>query len=274
MKNNKVILVTGASSGLGKDFARQLIKEGHTVYAAARREEKMNDLKQEGCIPIKMDITEEQSVQNVVNIIQEKHGALDVLINNAGFGMYGAMEDTTIEDARYQFEVNIFGLARITQLLLPAMREKRSGTIINISSVGGKIYTPLGAWYHATKHALEGWSDSLRVELKEFKINVVIIEPGAIKTEFGDVMVKPMKERTGSGPYAGMVNKLAALSERSLEKGNGSPPQVITRLILKAINSKKPKTRYAAGLYAKPLLFIRKWFSDQMFDRVILAMMK
>ena len=266
-------LVTGASSGLGKEFAQALLKEGMVVYTAARRIEQMDELKAKGAIPLKMDITDEQQVQAAVNNITQAHGGVDVLINNAGFGMYGAMEDTSIEDARYQFEVNIFGLARLTQLLIPAMRAKQSGTIINISSMGGKVYTPLGSWYHATKHALEGWSDCLRIELAQLGINVVIIEPGAIKTEFADVMSKPMLKRSGHTAYQSMAKKLAEVTEASLQNTSAAThPQVITNLVIKAVRAKRPKTRYVAGLYAKPMMFIRKWFGDRAYDKMVLSM--
>ena len=155
------------------------------------------------------------------------------------------------------------------------MRAQRSGTIINMSSIGGKIYTPLGAWYHATKHALEGWSDCLRLELKEFNVNVVIVEPGAIKTEFGDVMSQPMKERSGNGPYKKLVDSLVGTLEEAYSKPNGSsPPSVIANEVSKAIKASTPKTRYAAGKMAKQLLFIRRYFSDRFFDNAILSRIK
>jgi len=272
MKN--VVLVTGASSGIGKATAAQLIKEGHTVYTAARRVEQMQDLKEMGGHPLKMDITVEDDLQNVVKTIRENHGGVDVLVNNAGFGMYGALEDTAIEDARRQFEVNLFGLARLTQLVLPYMREQKSGKIINLSSMGGRIYTPLGSWYHATKHALEGWSDCLRLELQPFNIDVVIIEPGAIETEFGDVMLQPMLERSGNSPYGQMAQAVARSTQSTYENGGSSPVSVISNLISKAIRAKRPKTRYAAGKYAKPMMFIRKYFGDRIFDRLIMSQMK
>lgn len=269
--NKKVILITGASSGMGKDTAKQLIKEGHIVYGVARRVEKMKDLKEMGGYTLKMDITKEEDILAVVETISKAHGGVDVLVNNAGFGSYGAMEDTSIEDARYQFEVNLFGLARLTQLVLPHMRQKKGGKIINISSMGGKIYFPLGTWYHATKHALEGWSDSLRLELKPFNIKVVIIEPGAIQTEFGDVMTAPMMKRSGNTAYAPMANALNKSVTASYEKGGSSPTSVITNLISKAIRVKNPKTRYAAGKWAKPMLFLRHWLSDKLFDKVVMS---
>ncbi|WP_298541270.1 oxidoreductase [uncultured Aquimarina sp.] len=271
----KVILVTGASSGIGKETAIQLINEGHIVYTAARRVKNMEALDALGGFPLQMDITKDEDIQNVVNTIIEKHQKIDVLVNNAGYAIYGAIEDTTIEDARRQFEVNIFGLGRLTQLVLPYMRKQQSGKIINISSMGGKMYTPLGSWYHATKHALEGWSDCLRLEVAQFGIDVVIIQPGAIQTEFGDVMTKPLMERSGNTAYS----KLAKAIEKSTidtynKTGGGSPSSVISNLISKAIKARKPKTRYVAGKYAKPMMFIRKYFGDRIFDKLIMSQVK
>ncbi|MEC9292621.1 MAG: oxidoreductase [Pseudomonadota bacterium] len=270
----KVALVTGASAGMGKDFVKALLGEGMVVYAVARRVENMEDLKALGAHPLKMDITKEEDVQSVVHTISKEHGGVDVLINNAGFGSYGSVEDTTIEDARYQFEVNLFGLARLTQLVLPYMRSKQAGKVINISSMVGKVYMPLGAWYVGTKHALEGWSDCLRVELKQFGIDVVIIEPGAIVTEFGDVVSGPMMERSGNGPYSNMAHKVDEMFKAEYEKGAGSPVSVITNLVLKAIRAKKPKTRYVAGKYAMPMMLMRKWLGDRFYDRALMNMMK
>lgn len=267
----KTVLITGASSGIGKEAAKTLLAKGYTVYVAARRVDKMQELAQAGAIAVPMDITKEEDVERVVARIEAEHGGVDVLVNNAGFGMYGAMEDTTIEDARYQFEVNLFGLARLTQRVLPAMRAKKAGTIINISSMGGKIYTPLGSWYHATKHALEGWSDCLRLELAPFGIHVVVVEPGAIKTEFGDVMVGPMLERSGHSDYAPMANKVAQATTAAYDSGGASSPAVIAKVIVKAIESKRPRTRYVAGKLARPLIALRKWFGDRVFDRAVMS---
>lgn len=272
--NGKVVLVTGASSGMGKSFAKALLAEGMTVYAVARRVEAMADLANAGAITLKMDITNQEEIQGVVQRIIQEHGGVDILINNAGFGLYGAMEDTSIADARYQFEVNLFGMAYLTQLLLPAMRQKNSGRIINMSSMGGKIYTPLGSWYHATKHAVEGWSDCLRLELSPFNIDVVIIEPGAIATEFAGVMVEPLLERSGQGAYAKMAHAVADSTRASEEKNELSDPQVIVNLVLQAVRARKPKTRYVAGKYAKPMIFVRKWFGDRIFDRMVLSVVK
>lgn len=260
-----IILVTGASSGIGKATARKLLQQGHTVYVAARRVEAMQDLKSEGAIPLRMDITDEFEVAAVVERIRTEHGALDVLINNAGYAIYGSVEETSIDDARAQFEVNLFGLARLTQLLIPAMRERRRGTIVNISSMGGKIYTPLGAWYHAAKHAVEGWSDALRIELKSFGINVVVIEPGIIATEFGDVMTQPMLDRSGQGPYAALAQAIARSTAPM------SAPTVVADAIARAVRARRPRTRYVAGNLARPLMFIRKYFGDRVYDRLIMS---
>ena len=271
----KVALVTGASSGMGKETAKRLLQEGLVVYVAARRIDQMEDLRSLGAIPLKMDITLDEDVLAVVKQIQDGHSGIDVLVNNAGFGMYGAMEESTLADARYQFEVNLFGMARLTQLALPAMRKKGAGTIINISSMGGKIYTPLGSWYHATKHAVEGWSDCLRIELAPFGIQVVIIQPGAIATEWGNVMLEPMLKRSGRGPYQVMAQAMAKAMRSSYEKvGAASPPSVVADAILQAVRARRPKTRYVMGKLAKPLMFIRKYFGDRVFDMAIMSQAK
>lgn len=266
-----VAFVTGASSGMGKEFAKALLREGMTVYASARRVEKMADLEGLGALVMKMDITKESDILAAVQRIEQERGGVDILVNNAGFGLYGAMEETSIEDARYQFEVNLFGMARLTQLFIPSMRRKGSGKIINISSMGGRIYTPLGSWYHATKHAVEGWSDCLRLELSAFGIDVVIIEPGIIETGFGEVLVEPMLNRSGSGPYRRMAQAVAAATRASYRNGVGSDPGVIVGLLIKAVRAKRPRTRYVGGRLARPMIFIRKWFGDRFFDRLLLS---
>lgn len=260
-----IILVTGASSGIGKATAQGLLQQGHTVYAAARRVEAMQDLEAQGAIPLRMDITREDDVTAVVERISKEHGAVDVLVNNAGYAIYGSVEETSTDDARAQFEVNLFGLARLTQLLIPAMRQRGRGTIVNVSSMGGRIYTPLGAWYHATKHALEGWSDVLRIELKPFGIDVVVIEPGIIATEFGDVMTRPMLDRSGQGPYGKLAHAIAASSAPM------SQPRVVAEAIVRAVGARRPKTRYVAGNLARPLMFVRKYFGDRVYDRLIMS---
>ena len=265
----KVVLVTGASSGIGKEIARKSLKDGYRVYGAARRIVRMKDLEEPGATVMRMDITKEEDILGVVERIKSEAGGVDILVNNAGFGSYGAMEDTNPEDARYQFEVNLFGPARLTQLLLPGMRQKRFGKIINISSMAGKTYMPLGSWYHASKYALEGWSDCLRLELAPFGIDVIIIEPGIIATEFGDVFRGPLLKRSGNSAYAYVANSFAAAAENSYKEGNGSPPSVIADVVSKAIKAKKPKPRYAAGKFARPLIFMHKWLGDRVYDKMV-----
>lgn len=270
----RVVLITGASSGIGKEAARKLIKDGHVVYGAARRVEKMEDLVVAGGRALALDVMDHQAIRAAVQRITSEQGRIDVLVNNAGYAVYGAVEDTSIEDARRQFEVNLFGVAALVQAVLPHMRAQRSGTIINVSSMGGKVYLPLGAWYHATKHALEGWSDCLRLETKPFGIDVVVVEPGAIATAFGDVMHGPMLERSRTGPYAEMMQSVAEATRSGFEGGNASPPSVIANVISKAIRADRPKTRYAAGKYAKSLMSMRKWLGDRAFDRIVMSQVK
>ncbi len=267
MVGKKIVLITGASSGIGKATAIKLLEEGHTVYAGARRVAKMEDLRAIGGIPVEMDVTKETDIQTVVARIMTEQQRIDVLFNNAGFGQYGSVEDVDMERARYQFEVCLFGLGRLTQEVLPHMRAQQAGLIINTSSMGGKIYTPLGAWYHAAKHALEGFSDCLRIEVEQFGIDVVVVEPGLIETEFGEVVAGPIYEITGDGPYRPMVDSLV----QSMTRGNTkySPASVIADVVAGVIRAKKPKTRYVAGSMGKMLLRMRRLLSDRGFDRLL-----
>jgi NAD(P)-dependent dehydrogenase (short-subunit alcohol dehydrogenase family) len=215
----KVALVTGASSGIGEATALELAKAGYTVHAAARRVERMNHLTESGIRPISMDVTDDSSMQAAVEKIIADTGRIDVLVNNAGYGSYGALEDVPMDEARYQFEVNVFGAARLTQLVLPHMRKNRSGKIVNITSMGGKIHTPLGAWYHATKFALEAISDCLRLELKPFGIDVIVIEPGGIRSEWADIAADKVRAVSSDGPYAPQGNAVAnSLSSESNQR--------------------------------------------------------
>lgn len=270
----KVVLVTGASAGIGKATALQLIKDGYIVYGAARRVDQMKDLEDHGGYALKLDITKEEDILSVVNRIIKEQGRIDVLVNNAGYSVYGSVEDVSMEDAHRQFEVNLFGLASLTQKIIPYMREQNSGHILNVTSVGGKTYFALGAWYHATKHALEGWSDCLRLETAQFGIKVSIIEPGAIQTEFGDVMNQPMIDRSKGGPYEKMAHAIIEATKGVHDNSNSTSPNIIAQTISKAIASKKPKTRYAAGKMAKLFLFSRWLLSDKAFDRFVMFQIK
>jgi len=268
----KVVLITGASAGIGKETAKLLAENGFIVYGAARRVEKMEDLKSAGVRLLAMDVTNENSMVKGVQEIINKEKRIDILINNAGYGSYGALEDVPLSEARYQFEVNIFGLARLCQLVIPTMRAQHSGTIINISSIGGSLGEPHGSWYHATKFAVEGLSDSLRMELKQFGINVVVIKPGAIITEWNTIAREHMMKVSGNTVYGDLVQKHVKMFERADGK-LGSQPIVIAKVILKAALASKPKTRYAAGAGAKPILFLKSILSDRMFDSLLLSQM-
>lgn len=269
----KVVLITGASSGIGKETAKLLVENGHIVYGAARRLDKMNDLKEAAIKLLEMDVTNDESMVKGIQKIIETEKRIDVLVNNAGYGSFGALEDVPLSEAKYQFEVNIFGLARLTQLVLPHMRKQQSGKIVNISSMGGKFGEPHGAWYHATKFAVEGLSDSLRMELKQFKIEVVIIEPGAIKSEWGGIAKENLLKVSGNTPYKNLAAKHAALIDETYKRV-GSEPIVIAKTIAKAINSNNPKTRYTVGGGAKLLLFMRRILSDKLFDKIFLSQLK
>lgn len=268
----KIILVTGASSGMGKDSAIRLVKEGHRVYAVARRTEAMKDLEALGARVLKMDVSDAQDIKSVVELIIQAEGRIDVLWNNAGYGLYGPVELVALEEARKQFEVNLFGLAALTQRVIPHMRKAGSGTIINTSSMGGKMYTPLGAWYHASKHALEGWSDCLRLELKAFNINVVILEPGIIATSFGEVLSEKMPKESERGVYKGIIEALLKANRRSYEKkGQSSPTSVIANTVAEIVKSDHPKTRYRVGKWARLMVGIRLFLGDRIFDRLVMS---
>jgi short-subunit dehydrogenase len=270
----KIALVTGASSGIGKETAKRLIKEGLTVYAAARRVELMCDLEEMGATVIKMDITREEDITSAVNAIHQRHGGVDVLVNNAGYGVFGAVEEITLQEARRQFEVNLFGLASLTQKVIPHMRARKSGTIVNVSSFVGKIYTPMGAWYNATKHALEAWSDCLRIELRQFGIDVVIIEPGIIKTEFDEVVCTPLAKNTAKSDYTPMAIRLAATMNKLYHAGKASSAAEVSEVITRSISSKRPHARYTVGYLANKMIFLRWLLNDRTFDKVSLSLLK
>ena len=204
-----VALVTGASSGIGEDTARKLQALGYIVYGAARRTDRLQALTADGIRPLAMDVTDDASMSAGVNRILEETGRIDVLVNNAGYGSYGAIEDVPIDEARRQFEVNVFGLGRLTQLITPHMRTQGSGTIINISSMGGKLTTPLGGWYHATKYAVEALSDALRMELRPFGIDVVVVEPGGIRTEWASIAADHLEATAEGSAYADQIRGVA-----------------------------------------------------------------
>jgi NAD(P)-dependent dehydrogenase (short-subunit alcohol dehydrogenase family) len=265
----RVALVTGASSGIGEATAERLHADGLVVYAGARRVERMSRLEAAGIHPLPLDVTDDASASAAVTRILDEQGRIDVVVNNAGYGSYGAVEDVPLDEARRQFEVNVFGLARVTRLVLPAMRERRSGMIVNVSSMGGKITTPLGAWYHASKFAVEGLSDALRVEVGGFGIHVVVIEPGAIATEWTGIAREAALAVSSEGPYAPIAEAAERVLADAEKPENSSPPSVVAGAIARAVASRRPRTRYVVGEGARTAVYGRRILSDRAFDAVI-----
>lgn len=262
--NHKVVLITGASSGIGRATAELLLQKGYIVYGLARNSEALQKIKGLRLIP--GDMKDEKSLESAAKKICDEQGRIDVLINNADYGLLGAVEDIPIEQARRQFEVNVFGLARLTQLVLPSMREAGSGLIINMSSVGGRVYFPLGAWYHASKHAIEGFSDSLRLELQEYNIKLVVIEPGLIATNFYKLAEEPLTRYSSNGAYSGMAKAISHNLSQSYR--TMSPPSVVAHKVATIIESKHPRRRYLVGKLARVLFYTRYLLGDGVFEQI------
>ena len=265
-------IVTGASSGIGKATALELHQNGWNVYAGARRTDRMEPLADKGISSLSLDVTSEDSMATFVQNVLDSEGRIDALINNAGYGSYGALEDVPLKEARQQFEVNVFGLARMIQLVLPTFREQQAGRIINIWSIGGTLGEPHGAWYHATKFAVEGLSDSIRMELAQFGIDVVVIQPGAIQTEWSGIARARLAQISANGPYGELAEKHAAMLERF--DSRGSTPEVVSRIALQACTTRRPKTRYRVGQAAHAMAWLRRLLPDRSFDRLMLRMME
>ena len=267
-----IALVTGASSGIGLHTARALARHGWTVYAVARRVERMAELEADGVRTFAMDVTDDASMSSGVQRILDEEGRIDLLVNNAGYGSCGALETVPIEEARAQFEVNIFGAARLTQLVLPAMRAQRSGRIVNISSIGGVMYEPLGSWYHATKFALEGLSDSLRVEIAPFGIDVVLIQPGPIRTEWNSIARASLVDSTAGTAYEGAGISAARTMAAADRPGRGALPEHVAQIILRAAQAERPRTRYPAGRGARTIILARRLLPDRAFDALLMRL--
>lgn len=266
---NKTAFITGASSGIGEATANQLLQDGYKVFAGARRLDRMANLASRGATLVPLDLTDDASIVGAVEAITNAAGRIDVLVNNAGYGSYGALEDVPLDEARRQFEVNVFGLARLCQLILPMMRAQGSGKIVNVTSIGGKIWEPLGSWYHATKFAVEGLSDCLRVEVERFGIDVIIVEPGAIQTEWAGIASEGLLRASGTGAYAAYARRHARMLDSTTTSRLPSPPDVVAKTILRAVSAKRPKTRYATGGGARTILFLKRILPDRIFDRLI-----
>ena len=274
MKSNKVILLTGASSGIGYDTAVALAQQGHKVYAAARRVDRMEPLRQYGIVPLKMDVTDEASMQEGVKTLLDAEGRIDVLINNAGYGYFGAVENVPMDDARNQLEVNVFGLARLCQLVLPTMRAQHSGRIINTASVAGRSVFYYGGWYHVSKYAVESLSDAMRMELKPFGIDVVIIEPGAIKTNWGIIAADHLIESSKGTAYE-QTGTMMANNLRNMYLSNTiSDPAVVRKAIVRAVNARRPCTRYRIGRMANAIVFFHWLLPTRWWDAFLRLMGK
>ena len=262
----KVILVTGASSGIGFDAAEAFARQGHRVYAAARRVERMEPLKALGVIPLRMEVTDETSMTEGVRAILKAEGRIDALVNNAGYGYFGAIENVPLEEARRQLEVNVFGLARLCQLVLPSMRKQGSGRIVNISSVAGKTVLYFGGWYHVSKYSVEALSDALRMEVKPFGIDVALIEPGGIRTNWGIIAADHLAESSMGTPYEAEGLRESETMRKAYSMRLLSKPSVVTRAISKAVNNRHPRTRYRVGFGAGALVFFHSILSDRWWD--------
>ncbi len=265
-----VVLITGASTGIGAAATKRFAQKGFRVYAAARSMDKLEAMATDDIRPVALDVTDDASMQACVQYVLDQEGRIDVLVNNAGYGSHGALEDVPMDEARHQFEVNVFGLARMAQLVLPAMRGAGHGRIINIASMAGRVWTPFASWYHATKFAVEGLSASLRLELKPFHIDVVIIEPGAIATPWGDIAVEHLRKVSNNGAYASAAEQTAQrLQQRYSGDGLITKPEVIANRIVKAATVRRPRTRYLLGMGAKPLVYIQKLLGDRVYDAIV-----
>jgi NAD(P)-dependent dehydrogenase (short-subunit alcohol dehydrogenase family) len=272
-ETSKAVLITGCSSGIGRATAEQLAAGGWTVYATARDPASIEDLAGKGCRLLALDVCDEESMQAAVAEVEAEEGAVGVLVNNAGYSQSGAIEDVPMELVRRQFETNVFGLVRMCQLVLPGMRRQRFGKIVNVSSMGGRLTFPGGGFYHATKHAVEAISDALRFEVRRFGIDVVVVEPGLIRTRFGETAAGSIAG-TGDGgsAYAGF-NAAVAKATRDAYDGPfgklGGGPETVARAIAKAISTRRPRTRYPVTASARMILFQRRLLSDRMWDRFL-----
>ncbi|HRD84544.1 MAG TPA: oxidoreductase [Rubrivivax sp.] len=259
----RVALVTGASAGIGKQIVRRLLREGWTVYGAARRLEQMADIAAEGAHVLSLDVADEASLSRAVQGLLAAEGRIDALVNNAGYGSYGALEDVPIAEARRQFEVNVFGLVRLSQLVLPSMRAAGRGRIVNISSMAGRGWTPLGGWYHATKHAVEVLSDALRVEVAPFGVQVVIVQPGRIKSEWSATAARTLRASATQSAYRERVEPFAALLE---DYRGAASPEVVVDAVMQALNAARPRRRYATPLDARIGIFLHWLLPDASWE--------
>ena len=272
---SKAVLITGCSTGIGRATAAHLAKRGYNVYATARKLDSIADLRDAGCKTLALDVCDEASMRAAVDVVEQAEGAVGALVNNAGYGQDGPVEEIPMDALRRQFETNVFGLVRLTQLVLPGMRKQRWGRIINVGSMGGKLVFPGGGAYHATKFAVEALSDALRFELRPFGIRVSLIEPGAIRTQFLDTSLATMDDRGDeASPYAALKT---AVDARYRASGNGpmsAGPEIVAKAIEHAIKSKRPRTRYPLTAGARTLLLARRALPDGGWDALMRSQFK
>ncbi len=274
---SKAVLITGCSTGIGRATAERLAASGWKVYATARKPETIAEFAAKGCKTLALDVCDEASMRAAVAEVETVEGAVGVLINNAGYGLEGAFEELPMEAVRRQFETNVFGLINMTRLVLPAMRQQRWGRVINLSSMGGKLTLPGGSYYHATKHAVEALSDALRFEVKGFGIDVVVIEPGPIKSQFGDTAINGI-EGSADSPYAAFNAALARQIREAYETGPmaalAGTPEAVAAVIEKAVATSRPRTRYKVTFAARFLMGLRRWLPDRAFDAFLRTQIK
>jgi len=267
-----VVLITGCSTGIGRATAERLAKKGWNVYATARRPESIEGLKQKGCKTLALDVTDEASMRAAVDQVVAEEGAVGALVNNAGYSQSGALESVPMDQLRRQFETNVFGLLRMCQLVLPGMREQRDGRIVNISSMGGRLTFPGGGAYHATKYAVEALSDVLRFEVSGFGIHVVLIEPGLIRTQFGEAAVSSIGEIEQDGPYAKFNAAVAATTAGAYHgplSRLGAGPEAVARTIERALTKSRPKARYPVTASARLMLAQHAILPDRAWDAMV-----
>ncbi|MET9653390.1 oxidoreductase [Streptomyces sp. NPDC006460] len=263
------VLITGTSSGIGRATVVRLARrDDFTVYATARRLDTIADLEEAGARLLALDVNDERCMAEAVDTIQSQHGSVGVLVNNAGFGQYGTVEETDLDGVRRQFETNVFGMARLTQLVLPAMRAAGRGRVINVGSIGGRLVFPGGGYYHASKYAVEALSDALRFETAPFGIKVSLIEPGLIRTAFGDTAACTLSDAAHpAGPYDRLntaVDQQMAASYRS--KLLSAPAESVAAAIERAATATRPRTRYVVTPAAKTLVHTRRLLGAKLFD--------
>ncbi len=263
------VLITGTSSGIGHATALRLARRpGLTVYATARRPQALDGLTREGARILPLDVTDETSMAEAVQAVEAEHGSVGVLVNNAGYGAYGTIEETGLDGVRRQFETNVFGLSRMTQLVLPGMRRAGHGRIVNVGSMGGRLVFPAGGYYHASKYAVEALTDALRFEVAPFGVKVSLIEPGLIRTSFGATAASSLTgSATPSGPYAGL-NRAAdqQMTEAYDSKTLSAGPEAVAKAIERAITAPRPRTRYVVTPAAKALVHTRRLLGARVFD--------